>query len=64
MLTPEEADGFVLPDRCIDCMFIDTRDDESAWPYMCTIEDMETIDGQSIPEDCPLQKIFKEDKEL
>ena len=50
-----------LPKNCRECSFFETREDASAWPYVCILEETETIvNEEGVPDDCPLHDILKD----
>ena len=50
-----------LPKNCRECAFFETRKDPAAWPYVCVMEEMETVvNEEGVPDDCPLHDILKD----
>lgn len=50
-----------LPGNCSECSFFETRKDAAAWPYVCILEEKETVVNEvGIPDDCPLRSLLKD----
>ena len=50
-----------MPKKCADCKFVQKREDNTAWPHVCGIDESEIYDIEgSLPKDCPLLLLKEE----